>query len=290
METVTRAQWNARPPDYTNALTLSKVDKFIVHYSGSLRTQTIRSIQDYCMDTKGHSDIDYNALVKDGKHYVGRGWNKGGHTLDNNSTSYGVCVVGQDGDATEADMNCVRDIYEMVCTKLGRRIRMTHHRGVLGASYTSCPGSELEAWVNSGMPYKETTGESEVLKATRGMGQNGQPPHDNVLNLQRQMTYLIEGTPYADRLSEHPLAIDGNYGGGTAYWVSVLLTGGEGNEVNGDWFSRLGVMVSDKRTMMALAAHMSSPHGGELPHSVQLNIPSYTVPAQTLTVPLEEGN
>lgn len=135
-----------------------------------------------------------------------------------------------------------------------------------------------------------TTGGNEVLKATRGMGQNGQPPHDNVLNLQRQMNYLIEGTPYADRLSEHPLSVDGNYGGGTAYWVSVLLTGGEGNEVNGDWFSRLGVMVADKRAMMAFAAHLSTPHGGELPHSVQLNIPSYTVPAQTLTVPLEEGN
>ncbi|HVI71716.1 MAG TPA: hypothetical protein VM656_09555, partial [Pyrinomonadaceae bacterium] len=68
MITVTRAQWNARAPRSTTSLTLSKVDKFIVHYSGASRSQTIRSIQDYCMDVKGHSDIDYNALVKDGKH------------------------------------------------------------------------------------------------------------------------------------------------------------------------------------------------------------------------------
>lgn len=154
MEVVTREEWDARPPKYTNALNLSEVNKFVVHYSGAARSQTVRSIQNYCMDNKGHSDIDYNAVVKDGKHYIGRGWNKGGHTLNNNSSSYGVCVVGEDGDATEADMNAVRTIYEEVCAKLGRRITMTTHRGVLGASYTDCPGSELEAWVKAGMPYK----------------------------------------------------------------------------------------------------------------------------------------
>lgn len=154
MEIVTRAQWNARPPKYTNALNPSEVSLFVVHYSGASRAQTVRSIQDYCMDSKGHSDIDYNAVVKDGKHYIARGWNKGGHTLNNNSRSYGVCVVGQDGDATDADMNAVREIYEQVCAALGRRIVMTTHRGVLGASYTSCPGSELEAWVKDGMPWK----------------------------------------------------------------------------------------------------------------------------------------
>lgn len=157
MEIVTRAEWNARDPKYVNALNPADVSLFIVHYSGASRSQTVRSIQDYCMDNKGHSDIDYNAVVKDGKHYIGRGWNKGGHTLNNNSRSYGVCVVGQDGDATDEDMNVVRNIYEMVCATVGRRITMTTHRGVLGASYTSCPGSELEAWVREGMPYKDGT-------------------------------------------------------------------------------------------------------------------------------------
>src|SRR5688572_19753548 len=74
-------------------------------------------------------------------------------------------------------------------------------------------------------------GGEEVLKATKGMGQNGAPPHDNVMYLQRLMNYLIEGDP---RLTEHPLNVDGNYGGQTAYWVSVLLTGGAGDVVDGN--------------------------------------------------------
>lgn len=150
---VTREQWNARPPDSTTPLTRSKVDKFIVHYSGASRAQSVRSIQDYCMDVKGHVDIDYNRIVKDGLDYMGRGWNVGGHTKDNNSTSYGVCVVGLDGDATDDDKTAVRDIYEEICATLGRRITMTTHRGVLGASYTDCPGTDLHNWVMAGMPY-----------------------------------------------------------------------------------------------------------------------------------------
>lgn len=154
METVTRAQWNARPPTEVHALNPAEVVRFVVHYSGASRSQSVRSIQDYCMDNKKHTDIDYNDVVKDGKRYIGRGWNKGGHILDHNSSSYGVCVVGQDGDATDADMNTVREIYEEVCATLGRRITMTTHRGVLGRSYTDCPGDELDSWVQAGMPYK----------------------------------------------------------------------------------------------------------------------------------------
>jgi len=128
-----------------------------------------------------------------------------------------------------------------------------------------------------------TTGGDEVIKATRGMGQNGAPPHDNVLNLQRKMNYLLEGDA---RLSEHPLAVDGNYGGGTAYWVSVLLTGGEGNEVSGDWFARLDAMVADKRTANALTAHQAdAKHGGELP----VESITFVIPAQTITADISEG-
>lgn len=153
MITVSRAQWNARPWTSFTLLDWSRVTKFIVHYSGASRSQTVRGIQDFCMDNKGHSDIDYNDVVKDGKRFIGRGNHVGGHTKDNNSTSYGVCVVGQDGDATPEDMNCVREIYDELCAFLGRQLTVTDHRTVLGASYTDCPGSELHAWVVTGMPY-----------------------------------------------------------------------------------------------------------------------------------------
>jgi len=152
---VSRAGWDARPPTSTSPLTKSKVKYFVVHYSGANRLQTVRSIQNYCMDVKGHSDIDYNRIVRAEFDYMGRGWNIGGHTLNYNSQSYGVCVIGLDGDATDDDLRTVREIYDQVCGELGRQLIMTDHRNLLGASYTNCPGDELDLWVDVGMPYPE---------------------------------------------------------------------------------------------------------------------------------------
>lgn len=149
-----RAEWGARPPKYTNPLNYNIVDKFILHYSGAARTQTIRSIQNYSMDTKGYSDIDYNYIIKDGVVFIGRGDNIGGHTLGNNSTSIGVCIVGMDGDATEADFQAAKDLYAYMNTKSGKTLAATTHRMVLGLSHTDCPGDEIENWVKAGMPVR----------------------------------------------------------------------------------------------------------------------------------------
>lgn len=157
MQFVSRNEWDARPPRYTNALNLSQVDKFIVHYSGAARSQTVRSIQNYSMDTKGYSDIDYNYIVKDGLVYVGRGDNKGGHTLDNNSFSYGVCIVGQDGDATQADFDAVAELYDYLCEHVSRTLRAMGHRDA-NPGQTDCPGNQIENWVMAGMPHSEDGG------------------------------------------------------------------------------------------------------------------------------------
>lgn len=153
MISVSRAGWGAVPPTSTTPLNRSRIVNFIVHYSGASRNQTVRSIQRFCMEDKGHSDIDYNRIVRAEFDYMGRGWNVGGHTLNNNSNSYGVCVIGLDGDATDEDMRTVREIYDQVCGELGRQLSKTDHRNLLGSSYTSCPGNELDLWVDQGMPY-----------------------------------------------------------------------------------------------------------------------------------------
>lgn len=137
-----------------------------------------------------------------------------------------------------------------------------------------------------------TGGGTDVLRATRGMGQNGAPPHDNVMYLQRLLNIAFEGDP---RLTDpnnpayHPLNVDGNYGGNTAYWVSVGLTGGAGDLVDGNWFGILVDMVVRKRAGQSVYTHNTDvPHGGgQLPDSIELEIPAYTVPAQTVTVPIE---
>lgn len=164
MISVSRAGWNARPPDSATPLNWAKVSLFIVHYSGANRDQSVRSIQDYCMDVKGHSDIDYNRIVRGDYDYMGRGDSVGGHTLNHNSISYGVCVIGQDGDATNADKRTVREIYDQVCARIGRSLVMTDHQSTLGVNYTDCPGSELHSWVAAGMPYPEE-GEVEQTEA-----------------------------------------------------------------------------------------------------------------------------
>jgi hypothetical protein len=107
-----------------------------------------------------------------------------------------------------------------------------------------------------------------VLNASRGMG-SAIAPNDNVLYLQRKMLFLVEGDP---RLAEHPLAVDGWYGAGTSYWVSVLLTGGDGEAVNGAWFAVLDEMVTDK---IVGNGQTSTP----LPASLTLTIPAMTVTA-----------
>lgn len=169
---ISRAGWDARPPESMTPLDRSRVKYFIVHYSGANRSQFVRSIQDYCMDVKGHVDIDYNRIVRDDNDYMGRGWNVGGHTKDMNSVSYGVCVIGLDGDATDADKQTVREIYDEICASLGRQLIITDHQTLLGASYTDCPGSKLHTWVTAGMHYPE---ESDVQQTDALIKPTGNP-------------------------------------------------------------------------------------------------------------------
>lgn len=188
----TRDDWNARPPESITRLNWSKVDKFIVHYSGASRTQTVRSIQNFCMDNKGHSDIDYNELVRGNLLYVGRGNNVGSHTLGSNSTSYGVCMIGVDGDATMDDFNVIRSRYDYACAMAGRQLRMLGHNQAPGlpAGYTTCPGSELQNWINAGMPY--VTEEDDMT-----------PLQNTILtNCERYLQSLVGMTPAAEDISD----------------------------------------------------------------------------------------
>lgn len=192
--TVSRAEWNARPPERTVPLTWSKVTMFIVHYSGASREQSVRSIQDYCMDTKGHSDIDYNDLVRDGIKYIGRGINEGSHTLNHNAISYGVCIIGKEGDANDADFATVRQIYDELCANLGRALQKLGHRDVLGTSYTDCPGDEIEAWIHAGMPYPKGTdvNEQDVRDIWEHfLARNGMNLVDNVGNTTANTGHII---------------------------------------------------------------------------------------------------
>lgn len=212
MEIIGRAEWGARPPTKVIPTTWDRKTEFIVHYSGAARSQSVKSIQDYCMDSKGHSDIDYCFVVKDGQIYEGRGWlNIGSHTLGHNTVGIGVCVVGEDGDATAADRAAVRWLYDEACRQAGRALAKLGHQDA-NPGATDCPGSQLEAWVRAGMP---APAEGEDMFCA--IGDKGTTA---VRYLQRRI--VRAGGDLSD-----VGGVDGQYGAGTARELAKLV-GGDG--------------------------------------------------------------
>ncbi|MBA9002000.1 peptidoglycan recognition protein family protein [Thermomonospora cellulosilytica] len=153
MDIISRGEWGARAPRNRTTTTWDRRTEFIVHYSEGPTSQSVRSIQDFHMDNpkRRWSDIGYNFLVDTkGRIYEGRGWlTVGAHAPDHNTSGIGVCMIGRDGDATEAARKAIRWLYDEACRRAGRRLKILGHRDVYS---TSCPGNELYAWVRKGMP------------------------------------------------------------------------------------------------------------------------------------------
>ncbi|WP_433225629.1 N-acetylmuramoyl-L-alanine amidase [Actinomadura formosensis] len=169
MDIISRAEWGARRPRSRSTVTWGQRTEFIVHYSEGPTTQSVRSIQDFHMGTRGWSDIGYNFLVDvHGRIYEGRGWlTVGAHAPGHNTSGIGVCMIGRDGDATPAAERAIRWLYDEACRRAGRRLAKLGHRDVY---QTSCPGDQLYAWVRAGMPAPDgpTTQEDPLLGLKKG--------------------------------------------------------------------------------------------------------------------------
>jgi len=157
MDIVTRSEWGARKPDPRPFPTTSWANRtgFVVHYSAADDDQTVRSIQNYQMDTRGWRDIGYNFLVdKHGKLYEGAQgtWLAiGVHVANHNTANMGVCAIGKDSQITDAHKRAIRELYDECNRRAGKTLAKRYHSGMAGAS-TSCPGDNLRAWVQKGMP------------------------------------------------------------------------------------------------------------------------------------------
>ncbi|MBD0690792.1 peptidoglycan-binding protein [Streptomyces sp. CBMA123] len=147
-----RAQWGARPAKDITPVDISARTGFTVHYSDGPTTQTLRSIQNYHMDSNGWSDIGYNFLVDtSGRIFEGRGWYlQGAHAYGANTSHIGVCFIGESGDATDIALSAIRSMYEKACDVAGHVLDKTYH-GMLPGNSTDCPGAQLRAWVQNGM-------------------------------------------------------------------------------------------------------------------------------------------
>lgn len=148
---VSRAAWGAVPPTKIVQVEWSRRTGFVEHYSDASKNQTVRSIQRYCMENKGHSDIDYNFLVDvAGVIYEGRGWNHvGSHCLNHNTATIGVCMIGTDTDVTNAAKRSIRALYDEANRRKGSKLTRYCHRDLRP---TDCPGDKLCTWLKSGMP------------------------------------------------------------------------------------------------------------------------------------------
>ncbi|GAA2566409.1 hypothetical protein GCM10010435_44530 [Winogradskya consettensis] len=153
MKMISRAGWNARAPKKTpEHVAPSHREYFVVHHSGATATQSVRAIQDWCMDGRGFADVDYNFLVdQEGKVYEGRGWDVvGAHCTDFNTNGIGVCVIGND-DLSDAVKASLAELYRLANARCGKTLKLRGHRQ-LATTGTTCPGSRIYAWVQAGMP------------------------------------------------------------------------------------------------------------------------------------------
>jgi len=126
---------------------------FVVHYSGGPADQSVRAIQDWCMNApphgRGFSDIDYNFLVRGttGEIYMGRGWDVvGAHTKGHNTEGLGVCVISK-GPISAAAKTAVKWLYAEAERRAGHHLVVRGH-GQL--TPTECPGRTIQKWLSSG--------------------------------------------------------------------------------------------------------------------------------------------
>lgn len=190
MKIISRADWHATPARAgIPKVTMSTRREFMIHYSGGPVGQTVRALQEWCMNGRGFLDIDYNFLIRGttGDIYEGRGWNQvGSHCTGHNRSGLGICIIGT-GEFTPAAVTAVRWLYEQANEKAGHPLRVLGHRE---AWNTTCPGDNIEHWIKTG----------EII--LRNLRFTSPRMHGaDVLDVQQRLTTIA-----------HPLALDGVYG------------------------------------------------------------------------------
>ncbi|GAV03903.1 hypothetical protein RvY_14268 [Ramazzottius varieornatus] len=156
---VRRAEWGARPPQSISRLQEPVTYAFIHHSAGTepkdleSGKRTVRSIQNYHMDTQKWSDIGYTFLIGgDGSVFEGRGWGiVGAHTMNYNSTGYGFCFLGTFTNSlpTLAARNAAKALIAEAAAagRLKKDYKLKGHRQM---GSTECPGTalynEIKTW------------------------------------------------------------------------------------------------------------------------------------------------
>ena len=151
---IPRSAWNAAPPKEPLAAMTSTANGCFIHHSVTAappkdtakERAAMRDLQQIAF-SRGFDDFSYSfAIMPSGRIYEGRGKGKAGaHTLNYNSTSYGIVFVGnyETQEPTEAQLKAAKWLIHKHL-KLGSK-PIRGHRQVYA---TACPGDKLYAKLN----------------------------------------------------------------------------------------------------------------------------------------------
>ncbi len=137
---------------------MKRIERLVLHHSASARSTTFATIKKWHTQPKpkrgekktarhgrGWSDIGYNyVILGNGKLRVGRPLpTTGAHARGVNSTSIGVCVVGDNtkpGQEWHPVQISTLEYLIDACKLLWPGIKVCGHRDVMTPGYTECPG------------------------------------------------------------------------------------------------------------------------------------------------------
>lgn len=162
-----RSSWANRGPRTQPVGLNSFADGWFIHWLGASNPATasdvdiLRATQRYHMDAKGWNDIAYSFAIGRQRPdcvYTLRGWGiQGGHTEGHNSTSMAVVFLLGPGETPTPAMlaTCAEFLRTAPLPYTAPPARVRPHRAV---RQTDCPGPDLAAWVEAGLPTTTTPG------------------------------------------------------------------------------------------------------------------------------------
>lgn len=179
MNIIPRSAWGARGPKARKIMRRQAYADVFIHHTATVPSAwradeglTMRGVQKMHIDTRKWADIGYSFVVfPSGNVYEGRGFGVvGAHTEGHNSTSHGICLVGnfETEVPTEAALDAVRQLiaHGQGDGWIAATPNIRGHRNV-GA--TACPGANLYSRLKdiraAGLP-------TDVLTAHTGTGHN----------------------------------------------------------------------------------------------------------------------
>ena len=155
MDFISRTDWHARPPKRAfTRLRPSRIVGIVVHHSGVANppdgVAAVRAYERYHIDTRGWNAIAYNWLVDErGVIYEGRGPGiVSGATKHYNFKTESICYTGYGGTKLpEVALISITEVIEDIQARYGGRLWLKGHQDLAA---TTCPGSELYAWLKNG--------------------------------------------------------------------------------------------------------------------------------------------